>query len=90
MATINPMKVEVEITIKNMNNKTMTDRRINIDGVEYSLTPVKNELNIAIGDMVSISDNVGNSTKMQLKEVEWENMYNNEKTTYTFVHYEKN
>lgn len=84
MATINPMKVEVEITIKNMNNKTIT-----IDGIEYSLTPVKNKLNIAIGDMVSISDNVGNSTKMQLKEVEWENVYNHEKATYTFVTYDR-
>ena len=79
----NKMTVEVEIRIINNMNKTIT-----IDGIEYSLTPVKNKLNVGVGDIVTILGH-GNTISAQLDKVVEDTVYGYVKTTYTFVHYEK-
>lgn len=75
MAAINPMKVEVTFNMNNMNNKTInsrTDRRINIDGIEYNLTPVK-RIQVEVGDIITVIDHAGNANKLQVEEIEWDN-----------------
>lgn len=67
-----------------MNNKTIT-----IDGIEYTLTPVK-RINVEVGDMVTVTDTHGTTTKLQVEEVAWENQFGDYmKTVYTLVSYEK-
>ena len=80
----NKMKVDVTINIKYMNYKT-----INIDGIEYNLTPVK-RLQVEVGDIITVIDHAGNSNKLQVEEIEWDNHFGDYvKTVYKMVSYEK-
>jgi hypothetical protein len=64
-------------------------KTINIDGIEYNLTPVK-RLQVEVGDIITVIDHVGNSNKLQVEEIEWDNLCGDYvKTTYTLISYEK-
>lgn len=78
------MKVEVEINIKYMNKL----KTININGIEYNLTPVK-RLQVEVGDIITVIDHAGNANKLQVEEIDWDNHCGDYvKTVYKMVTYE--